>query len=82
MDQELFNKIQDMVTSAKLPPEVEKAILQDVKDDGVLPILGLDANAKVFLKRYEEISLVIGPRDMQWDGETGKSLGAGTSFDS
>jgi hypothetical protein len=65
MVKELFDRIQDMVTGAKLPPEVAIAVLQDVKDDGVLPMQ--DASTEVRLEMEVEISLIVGTRDVQWD---------------
>jgi hypothetical protein len=75
----VLNRIKKVVQEADLSPKIKKIIFKDIKDDGVIPMLYLGAETEIELTvGEEEISIQIGPRDMQWDLKTGEFIGSGT----
>ena len=47
----------------------------------ILPILGYSCDVRVVIDD-QYVRLYIGPRDWQWERQTGKFIGAGTALES
>jgi hypothetical protein len=86
MNPKLYQRIEKLVRKEgreyKWSQKLISGILREVKDDLILPMLNLKANAKIALEYDEDgesddITLIIGSRDFQFD-HTGDCHSAGT----
>jgi hypothetical protein len=78
----LINRIETAIKKELPIGPVLESILEDVRHDGVLPMLGLHDDAPVsFISDDDEWCLEVGPRDWQWDKVTGEKLGCGTMLE-
>lgn len=84
MNPKLQNKINKAITKqAKFggwSKQLVRGIKREVKKDLILPWLNLRSNARVNFSFPDDktINLQIGPRDLDFERETGECIGTGT----
>lgn len=86
MNPKLLDKINAAIAKearlGKWSKRLVRGVQREVKEDLVIPMLGLRANARVKIHRPDDktIELVIGARDLSFDRKTGECVGTGTRF--
>jgi hypothetical protein len=80
MDKQLAARIKRGLKGIKsIDFQVKGKIFKTLQEDLILPTLKLKKNCTIhFTVVGDEVTLVLGPRDWQWNQKTGKLIGCGT----